>query len=292
MSLQVTDNQGETATTTKEIICNIAPPENILNFEVGEISIDHQWVRVTIENSFNEPIVIAGPPTANGSDPVLIRIRNIDQSGFDVRLQEWDYLDGSHTEETFSYIVMEKGIHTLDSGIKIEAGSFTGSSKYQKISLQQAYDTTPVILTQVITENDAGAATGRIRNSGQSSFEYKLQEQETTKTSHSTETIGYIAWEPGTGEIEGLLFEAGHTSDSVTHDWSDIIFETLFPDLPLFIANMQTCDGGDTAAVRTQDIAQTGTQIKIEEEQSKDSEVRHTTEVVGYLVIGSATAEP
>jgi len=221
-----------------------------------------------------------------------VRIRNVNQKSFEIRLQEWDYLNDSHTIETFSYIVMEKGIHTLDSGIKIEAGSFTGSARFQKFFLQQAYDSTPVILTQVMTEDDARAVTGRIQNSDQSSFEYKLQEQEKTKNGHSTETIGYIAWEPGKGVLQGLLFETGLTSESVTHKWSDLTFETVYsdPDPPLFMANLQTYEGRDTAAVRARNMSQGGTEIKVEEEQSKDSETSHVAEVVGYLVIGNATA--
>ncbi len=291
----VSDDQGGPAEVTKDVFFN-AELSGDLNFEVGKITIDHQWVRVLFENDFINPVVIAGPPTNNGSDPVLIRIRNIDPvgdidnnipAGFEVRLQEWDYLEGSHTDETFSYIVMEKGVHTLYNEIKVEAGNFTGSSRFQKISLQQAYDLTPIILTQIITENETDAVTGRIRKSGQSSFEYKLQEMEKTNRNHTTETIGYIAWEPVAGDLSGLAYEAGLTPDSVTHNWFDLTFETDFLDQPLFIANMQTQDGRDTAVLRTQDLSPSSTQIKIEEEQSKDEETRHTSEVVGYLIIGS-----
>ena len=60
-----------------------------------------------------------------------------------------------------------------------------------------------------------------------------------------------------------------------------------FTDLPFFIAGMQTYAGGDTATVRSQNMSTMATQIRIEEEQSKDSEVNHTKEVVGYFTIGA-----
>ena len=289
VSLEVTDDQGDTATDSKEVVFEAKLSEIDLNFEVGKVTIDHEWVKVMFENNFIDPVVIAGPPTFNGEDPVLIRISNIDQTGFKIRLQEWDYLDDSHTEETFSYIVMEKGVYTIPSGVKIEAGSFTGSTRFQKTSLQQSYDSTPVILTQVVTENEADAVTGRIQKSGLSSFEYKLQEMEKTKNAHTAETIDYIAWEPGMGDLSGLLYEAGLTSEVVDHNGFDLEFQTTFPDLPLFIANMQTYEGRDTAALRTQDMTKTAIEIKTEEEQSKDAETDHAKEVVGYLIIGSAT---
>jgi hypothetical protein len=51
---------------------------------------------------------------------------------------------------------------------------------------------------------------------------------------------------------------------------------------------MQTYNGGDTAAIRTQNMAKTAIKVKIEEEKSKDTEIGHTAEAVGYLAIGSA----
>ena len=56
--------------------------------------------------------------------------------------------------------------------------------------------------------------------------------------------------------------------------------ENLFRFLPFFIAEMQTCIGGDTATVRSQNMSMTAIEIKKEEEQSRESEVRHTKEVV------------
>jgi len=287
VSLKVTDDKGATATATTEINCNTQLP----NIEVGEVTIDHEWVRVLFDKRFNVPVVIAGPPTTvNESDPVLVRVRNIDQEGFDIRLQEWDYQDGTHAPETFNYIVIEKGIYTLADGSKMEAGNFTGTSSFSRLSLQQFYDFTPVILTQVATDNETDAVTGRILNSNQYSFEYKLQEMEKTANAHIPENIGYIAWEPGKGEVSGLLYEIGMTARTVTQNWFNLTFETKFPEQPAFIAGMQTHVESDTAAVRSQKMSTAAIQIKIEEEQSKDKEVRHKEEAVGYFTIGVAAA--
>lgn len=290
VSLLVTDDKGDTATATSQVACNVTLPALELNIEVGEVSIDHNWVRVLFENSFSQPIVVAGPPSSDDVEPVLIRIRNIDQQGFEVRLQEWDYQDGSHAPETFSYIAMEKGTFTLDNGAKIESGIFTGSNRSNPVNLQQTYGLNPIILTQIITENSAKAVTGRLSNINTISFDYLLQEEQLTAKKHPTESVNYIAIEPGKGEIANLLYEADITSDSVTQDWSDLTFLTEFPDLPFFIAGMQTKDGTDPATVRNQSMSQLAIQIKIEEEQSKDTEIDHTTEVVGYIAIGSKTA--
>ena len=283
---------NQTPTDTTSPPTDTTSPASAFNIEAGEVSINQTWVKVLFANTFSQPIVVAGPPSANEQEPVLVRIRNIDQKGFEVRLQEWAYQNGTHASEIFSYIVMEKGTFTLDNGARVEAGSFTGSNSFQKINFQQPYNFTPVILSQVITENETDAVTGRIRNPGQTSFDYMLQEQELTSTSHVAESIGYIAWEPGQGAVGNMIYEAGVTTNSIGDAWKEITFDTEFPDLPLFIAGMQTTDGSDTAAVRTQKMSQSKTQIKIEEEKSKDAELGHTSEVVGYLLIGDKTATP
>ena len=54
---------------------------------------------------------------------------------------------------------------------------------------------------------------------------------------------------------------------------------------------MQTTDGPDTASLRWDNRSTTGIQVKVEEEQSRDSETTHTSEVVGYFAFGSNTPD-
>jgi hypothetical protein len=232
-------------------------------------------------------VVIAGPPTFNDPDSVLVRIRNVNETGFEVRLQEWDKQDGTHAPETFNYIVIERGTYTLENGSKMEAGSFIASDSFSPTTLQQAYDFTPVVLTQIVTDNEIDAVTGRIRNINQKSFEFMLQEMEKSSNGHVPETIGYIAWEPGKGEVSGMLFEAGVTATNVREYWFDHIFETQFSALPFFMGDMQTCNDIDTAAVRSNNLSTKSIQITIQEDKSKHQEVKHGYEAVGYLTFGS-----
>jgi hypothetical protein len=61
--------------------------------------------------------------------------------------------------------------------------------------------------------------------------------------------------------------------------------------MPSIFAAMQTTDGGDTAALRYKDLKTNSVHIRVEEDQSKDKETAHTTEVVGYLAIWDKTIE-
>ncbi len=78
--------------------------------EVGTVDINHKWTRVMTNNTYYNPIIITQVATKNDSDPVLSRV-NMGRSGsFDLRLQEWDYLDDAHNIETVSYMVIEGSI--------------------------------------------------------------------------------------------------------------------------------------------------------------------------------------
>jgi hypothetical protein len=112
-----------------------------------------------------------------------------------------------------------------------------------------------------------------------------MQEQELNSKSHATETISYIAWEPSSGILnDDLVFEVNRTKDAIKHNFKAISFNEVFMDIPVFIADMQTADGMDTANLRWRNKDIYGVEVQIDEERSRDRETRHTTEVVGYMV--------
>jgi len=254
--------------------------------EIGEVCVDHNWKRVEFNGTFIDPVVAAKPLSHNGRDPAVLRIRNVDSKGFDIRIQEWDYLNGTHTTENVSYIVMERGSYILEDGTKVEAGRFdtdaTGSFGW--VDFSQTFNQVPVVTSTVSSFNEEDAVCGRLKNIDTAGFNFCMQEQERNSQIHTTETISYIAWEPSSGTVGNLTFEVDKTDDVITHNLQTIVYNETFIATPVFLADMQTTDGNDTANLRWQNKDPYGIDIKITEEQSRDSETNHTTEVVGYMV--------
>jgi hypothetical protein len=215
----------------------------------------------------------------------VVRIRNVDPSGFEIGIQEWAYLDG-YAAETVGYIVMERGRYTLADGTLIEAGRFATNrtSSFGTVAFTQPFNTVPVVIATVSSFNEADPVTSRMRNISLSGFEFRLQEQENNVQTHATETISYIAWEPSSGTVNGLTFEVDKTPNAVTDQFYTLPFTETFVGSPAFLADMQTFNGSDTANLRWQDKDSTGVEVRISEEQSRDSETRHIPEVVGYIV--------
>ncbi len=52
---------------------------------------------------FIDPVVAAKPLSHNEGDQAVLRIKDVDSTGFDIRIQEWDYIDGTHITETVIY---------------------------------------------------------------------------------------------------------------------------------------------------------------------------------------------
>ncbi len=288
VALDVTDDDGATTRATYSITVEPQGIDPSLPFEAGEVLVSSTWNHVDFIKQYNNPVVIAGPPSYNDDEPAVIRLRNVDSNGFDIRIQEWDYLDGVHGPETIHFIVMEQGNYTLNDGTKLEAGSFTASNQnFNAVQFGQSFQVNPVVFTSVATYNGSEAVAGRVRNIGKTGFEYALNEQESKrKTNHAEETIGYIASEPTVGSISNVKFAMGRTADTVTHNWYRIDLQTSI-DAPFFFAAMQSTDGGDTASLRYRELTSTDVEVFVEEETSKDNEIKHTTETVGYMVLGT-----
>jgi PKD repeat protein len=295
VSLSVTGPGGSaTAINTVSVTDpgSISPPTPVpggddIPIEVGELTLNDQWLHVDFEQSFSDPVVIVGPLSGNGSDPANVRVRDVTGEGFDVRVQEWNYLDVFHCEETVNYLAIERGTYQLPNGAWIEADRLAISSDdgFFPMAFAAPFVDAPVVITAITTYNGTDAVTTRVRAIDPDAFDVKLQEQEASDGQHGLESIDYVAWEPSAGELEGLRFEAGRTANAVTQERHTIAYASAFNAPPMFLADMQTTDGGDTADLRCKSLTNVSVDVWVDEEQSKDGETDHTSEVVGYLLM-------
>jgi len=242
--------------------------------EFGTISINHLWSPITFTKTYVDPIVIIAPPTRNGGNKSVVRMQSLTATGFDIRIQEWDYNDQWHMFEDVAYMVVERGRYTMPNGTILEAGSMeltnqTGKNK----SFSAPLPTKPAVFANIVTNNDTSAVIERLKNITVDGFRTKMQEEEAADGIHATETLHFIAMETTPGTINDYEYMLGselinHTTTTFEDFWS---FEYIFAD-------MQTLNGGNTASVRQNGD---GTfSLFIEEEKSADNEVWHVNEEV------------
>ena len=262
--------------------------------EVGSVeAFNHQSQTIQLENSYELPVVFALPVSENGSDPAIARITDIQSDNFTAFLQEPEYKDGYHINESFSYVVLEAGSWQLDNGSLLEVGivnsSQTGSANWQNIGFQNSFNNIPVILSQVQTNNEEDFVKTRQANANINGFSLTMEEEEANGPfGHDEETIGWLAIESGQGSWGDFGYQAGYTGDEVNSSWHTIDFEAEFTDSPHLLASLASYDGGDPAGIRFRNLNSDSVQIAIEEERSLDAEIDHTTEVVDFLAISDA----
>ncbi|WP_227357595.1 hypothetical protein [Haladaptatus salinisoli] len=243
-----------------------------------------------IETGVQQPRVICAKPLSfNGSNPAHTRLRNVTESSFEYKLEEWSYLDGQHGRETFHMLAVEPTEHEFQlrdgTQYRMKAGTASVSTNFTTISLADFFGTsTPVVLAQAQTFNGPYPIVTRLTDVSSSSFRVRIQEEERyVTTPHESETVGYIALQQGTGQLNGTPFEVARTETTVSDQWSRITFQQQY-DMPQFVANQQTFRGPDPANLRYRNLSGTGVEVKVEEEQSADTETSHTAEAIGYVV--------
>jgi hypothetical protein len=248
-----------------------------------------RWVDVAFQRPFaRTPVVAAGAPSSGDPQPVMARVRNVTTSGFQIRLEEWRNLDGWHGLETVSFIAAEPGRHRV-GGVTLEAGALNVGGAWRSARFAGRFDATPVVVPQVASAYDAGAATVRVRSVTAEGLELRLQSHEArerTGRRHGEETVHYLALSAGRGAIGGRPIAVGVTKANVTHRWRDISFGRRLA-APGLIAAAQTASDADPATVRHRATTAKGAKVRLQEEQSRDRETRHGPERVGWVAIGA-----
>lgn len=281
----ISDGSGESNQATVAVTIEQAAP--VFAMETGAVSVDGAWTFVAFAEMFREPVVVAKTASSTDLSPCVVRIRNLSPSGFEIRLQNFDYLGEEHGLEQVSYIAMEQGSFTLENGKRVEAGVFQTDLKdyLETKAFKEAFPVIPVVSTSIVTVNGGDTVVSRIDAVTENGFDYRLQEQEANTPSHTYEDVAYIALEPFSGMVGDYVFEIGVSGDEVNDQWQQFVFSQGFDRPPVLLVDMQSYHGADTANLRIAELAATGVQIKVAEEQSFDSEIVHAFESVGLVAV-------
>jgi subtilisin len=262
--------------------------------ESGTISVNENWTTVSLEGSYTDPVVVTSVGTFNDSDPVHSRVRNAGSGSFEVRLEEWDYQDGTHGSETINYVIMEAGTHSTEAGMDVVAGKATVDGSWTTVSYSPSWRAQSHAYTQVMSNNDSTPAVTRVTRAGRAQFDVVCQEQEANETwdqqqlnGHANETIGFIVTEPRSGDV-------GDTGESIsstisTDEWTTATLEDSYSTTPVMLHRIQSFFGQDPGSVRTKNVSSTSLDLMIQEEQSAENETSHVKEYVATMAFESGS---
>jgi subtilisin family serine protease len=234
----------------------------ILTFNSNWKRFNWQDIDFDTENMTYTPVLIAGPLSYHGPQGAVIRIKDINETGFSLKAQEWNYLDGNHIDENSSIVALQPGRYLMPDGNVWEIGSFniSGTGEFVNVNFEQKFAQTPYLFLTINTYNGVDTVTVRAKDVNESGFKAALFEQQSLMGSgHVAEKVGYLAiYAPdGNGTIgdneddnESINYTLVHAT--VNGDWNEPINPYLF---------------------------------KLQEEQSKDDETDHIYENIDTFLI-------
>lgn len=254
-------------------------PEPATAMQAGTVRIQQQsqdyWQRVDFDTAIEGAVVVMGPGSAEGSHPFSVRVRNVDETGFEFQIDEWSYLDGSHAELSIDWIAGSAGSHTLDDGTQIQFGTATANGP---VALS-GFDETPTLFGQLAGMADGTPLTHRILNVESDGFSFITQTEEALwGQSYSDPALNFVAVLDGS---EGGVLDIGTMRAS--HRWTAISDE--IDPAGLLFADMQSMLGSNTATLRYRENVDGARDLRVLEEQSANEETRHLREDIGVMSI-------
>ncbi|MEM9097708.1 MAG: Ig-like domain-containing protein [Pseudomonadota bacterium] len=253
------------------------PDVNSARLELGSLEITQLgrdlWTRVDFEVNVPDAIVVLGPLSSNGSDEATVRVRNVDETGFEIQIGEWAYLEGWHVTESVSWMAASRGSHRLQDGTVIEAGrEVAGNGDQTQVAFETSFSSEPIVFTQVASANGTDAVATRNSDISHEGFTVQMQEEEARDGFHVPEHIDWIAVERSEGILSTGFEQVDHEFVTLDLDPRDV-----------FLADMQTINGYDTATLRYDEAEGGALRIKVDDERSADLEKWHVAEQIGFV---------
>ncbi|WP_197532645.1 beta strand repeat-containing protein [Symmachiella macrocystis] len=307
VTITATDSDGAESEISFALTVGNAVSEPAVRSEVLT-GVTDQWQIVTLDHTYNSLVVVSTVNSQAGDPPVVSRIRNANGNSFEIKLQRTDGSTTAIPGRNVHYIAVEEGSYNeTDHGITMEAVKYDSSITDNNSSWageQQEYQnsyTAPVVIGQVMTENDSGFSAFWSRGSSRSNvptptdFYVGKHVGEDSDRIRNDETLGFIVIESGSGTIDGLNFTAGLGADSVLGIDNSPAYNYNFAisGTPLSAvvsqAGMDGNNGGWAVLYGADPLSANSLGLAIDEDIAKDSERSHTSEQVAYIVFSEPT---
>ncbi|MEC3862425.1 hypothetical protein VK792_14125 [Mesobacterium sp. TK19101] len=250
---------------------------------IGQATLNDASGTISLGHDFINPVIFALPASQVGSQPAIVRITDVTSNAFTAYIQEPNNEDGTHIAETFSWMAIEAGTWMLEDGTRLAAGemdtALLTSAGFESLTFGAAFDSAPVVMSQVQTNNGADYVVTRQDNITGTGMNIALQEEEALNGGgHAVETVGWFAIEGGNGSWNGNPFEARMLDDAVDEDFDTFQFTQSFGSAPNMLAGLASYNGEDPASLRYQNLTNTGVDLRVMEDTSLDAETLHIYE--------------
>lgn len=186
--------------------------------------------------------------------------------------------------------VLALAMGQLQAAPKYESGVLTAdqpdATVWRTVLFAKAFATPPVVVLGTPTYAGGQALTTRVRNVTATSFEYQLDEWDYLDGAHSTESLHYLALEPGVHLIDGVTWQAGRAS-GVTKTAQAITFPSSFGAAPVVLAQAESVVNAKALTTRVNGVTSAGFTLRLATQESDTAAL--SGESVGWLAVATGT---
>jgi len=287
ISLTVVERDGDQHSIRRNGYITVENEHKKIPIEYGHIVASSDWQSLGFTGLYKDPVVVATFTGGIYSAASFIRIRNISPGGFEIRAEGGQPVPGEDQGD-ISYIVVESGSYTLQDGSILYARHFQSSADGSELNpaFSISFSQIPVVVSTVTTDNESALVTPALANITTDGFQLRLQSEEKPGMVHGTERVDCIAWEPGSGLIEGTVFEVGYL-EQVSESWDSYLFTEQFATAPSFVAARQDRAGSVSAGMSFQSLDPFGIEVRLSQNGADTDNREIFSGLAGFIAISS-----
>ena len=233
--------------------------------------------RVEFGGSLTDAVIVLTGSTTRTDSPYVLRVVDRDATGFSFVVDGWEYQTSLVSRnETISWVAVAAGVHELEDGRIIEAGTVLADQSSGSVAFSANFGAqSPVVVTSVMSSLDPTAVDSDPINVTSTGFDARIQMEEARSGgARSKELVGYIAFGVG-GAVQKI--------DGVGHSGRYFTYSERF-SAPVVVADTQTRNDSEAQTVMFwQAPGSTASYVFAQEDFSKDGErSRSASERVGF----------
>ncbi len=243
------------------------------------------------------PRLLAQTQTLNQADPGELKMRNLSDTGVELRFQEEQSADSetSHTPEEVGYLLLSavpgEALAKIEMGDEIIQQS--DAAAWTKVNLAQPY-TLPVVVIGPPSRTNSTRLTTRVRsinpadpaNNGNASFQVQIDRWDhyATQPHDVPEKISWLVMESGPFAVGGQLWQAGR-KNVTTGNFNGVAetFPAAYTEAPAVFSHVVTNTTDAAKISRVHSVTATGFRVALQ--QSEIDTTPHLNRSAHWLAV-------
>lgn len=306
--------------------CAMAVPPKIEGrfIELQDTYTSPIWTKINFQQQYITPPAVFMLSTNQGGNPAIVRIRNVTTTGFEALPLEPSGEDGEHITMGAHYLAVEYGVHEFPDGtimevgntdlrLELQYGDKSGFAPitpkgYKSLTFNKPFAVRPNFFHSLQTLNSLDSnppsqalvpfltiavQSGSLSTSG---VNIALEASETALGVIQTETVAYMAVEPGSNrtftddngvEVSWETFFTGFEVDGWNDGCNYFNFNNNFSEAPLVVASKNSRLEEDGGWLRSCNLRADRLGLVVDEDRDGDRERNHVKEEASILAMTS-----